>query len=235
MLSSLLATGYWLLSTCIIPSLWQHSTGVRHLMNLRSVSAKSRQCYSPLVQNKPVFIRSKRRTIMKRLFISSFAMTVLFLICIAPHEIVLAQARTDVSPGPIKTKAPVDVSRIISTLAAKETEFRQALNNYVFKRDALIQTIGFGGQVTGEYHRVSQFTFDDKGQRFEKIDFFPAPTLTEITVSNEDVEDLSGVEPYALEASKIDQYNFTYVGKERIDELDLYVFDVAPKVIPKKV
>jgi hypothetical protein len=27
-------------------------------------------------------------------------------------------------------------------------------------------------------------------------------------------------------------YDFTFVGKERIDELDLYVFDVTPKVIP---
>jgi hypothetical protein len=60
------------------------------------------------------------------------------------------------------------------------------------------------------------------------------PTLTELTVTNEDLEDLGGVQPFALEASKLDQYNFSYVGKERIDELDLYVFDVAPKIIPKK-
>jgi hypothetical protein len=46
------------------------------------------------------------------------------------------------------------------------------------------------------------------------------------------LEDLGGVNQFALEAAKIDQYNFTYVGKEHIDELDLYVFDVAPKVVP---
>ena len=27
-------------------------------------------------------------------------------------------------------------------------------------------------------------------------------------------------------------YNFMYLGKEHIDELDLYVFEVTPKVIP---
>jgi TonB family protein len=53
-------------------------------------------------------------------------------------------------------------------------------------------------------------------------------------VTQEDLEDLGGVNPFALEASKIDQYNFKYVGKERIDELDLYIFDVTPKVTPKK-
>ena len=30
----------------------------------------------------------------------------------------------------------------------------------------------------------------------------------------------------------IDQYNFTYLGKEKIDDLNLHVFEVQPKVIP---
>lgn len=130
---------------------------------------------------------------------------------------------------------PVNVEEIIRTFTAKETEFRQALSDYAFTRDATVQTIGMGGQITGEYHRTSQFVFNGNDERFEKITFFPQPTLTEIAITQEDLEDLGGVEPFALEASKINLYNFTYVGKERLDELDTYVFDVAPKVIPKKV
>ena len=126
------------------------------------------------------------------------------------------------------TQAQID--DIIRKFSAKETQFRQALNSYAFKRDALIQTIGMGGQVTGEYHRVSDFTFDDHGNRFEKINFFPMPSFPGVT--QEDLEDLGGVNPFALEAGKISQYNFKYVGKERIDELDLFVFDVSPKITP---
>jgi RNA polymerase sigma-70 factor (ECF subfamily) len=128
----------------------------------------------------------------------------------------------------------LDVERIIRTFTAKETEFRQALNGYAFRRDAVIQTIGMGGQITGEYHRTSQFVFAG-GERFEKITYFPQPTLTEISFTQEDLEDLGGVQPFALEASKINLYNFTYAGKERLDELDTYIFDVQPKVVPKKV
>jgi TonB family protein len=127
---------------------------------------------------------------------------------------------------------PAQVDSIIRKFTAKETEFRHALNTYAFKRDALIQELGMGGQVVGEYHRVSDFTFDDQGNRFEKINFFPMPTFPGMT--QEDLEDLGGVNPFALEAAKLSQYNFKFVGKERIDELDLYVFDVAPKVMPKK-
>jgi len=149
-------------------------------------------------------------------------------------QVALAQQSTADAKAPAATGSgtlsQAQIDEIIRRFAAKETQFRQALNQYAFKRDALIQTLGMGGQVTGEYHRVSDLTFDDSGNRYEKINFFPMPSFGGVT--QEDLEDLGGVNPFALEAAKINQYNFKYVGKERIDELDLYVFDVAPKVTP---
>jgi len=124
------------------------------------------------------------------------------------------------------------IDEIIRKFTAKETQFRKALNEYAFKRDALIQEIGMGGQVIGEYHRISDFTFDNKGTRFEKINYFPMPSIQGAVMTNEDLEDLGGVNPFALEGEKAALYNFKYAGKERIDELDLFVFDVSPKVMP---
>jgi hypothetical protein len=83
---------------------------------------------------------------------------------------------------------PAQVDDIIRKVTAKETQFRRALFSYAFKRDALVQEIGMGGQVIGEYHRVSEFTFDDSGNRYEKIAFFPMPTFGGMTP--EDLEDL---------------------------------------------
>jgi hypothetical protein len=125
---------------------------------------------------------------------------------------------------------PAEVDRIIRAFTDKESRFRQALDQYSFKRDAIIQSIGMGGQITAEYHRVSLFTFDDQGNRYEKIKFFPMPSFQSVT--QEDLDDLGGIQPFALEPSKIPQYNFKFVGKEKIDELNLYVFDVSPKVMP---
>ena len=123
-----------------------------------------------------------------------------------------------------------EAEKIIQAFTSKERQFRTALNQYSFKRDALIQSIGMGGQVIGEYHRVSSFTFDDSGNRYEKISYFPMATMSNVTA--EDLDDLGGINPFALEPSKLAQYNIKYVGKEKIDELNLYVFDVAPKVMP---
>lgn len=129
------------------------------------------------------------------------------------------------------TPSQSEIDRIINTFTAKETQFRQALINYSFKRDALIQSLGMGGQVTGEYHRISLFTFDDQGVRFEKITAFPMPSF-QGSVTQEDLDDLGGISPFALEPAQIPKYDFKYVGKEKIDELNLYVFDVSPKVMP---
>lgn len=125
----------------------------------------------------------------------------------------------------------IEVDRLIKSFTSKEAQFRQALNEYSFKRDATLQSIGMGGQITGEYHRVSVFTFDDQGNRYEKISYFPMPSF-QGEVTQADIDDLGGIQPFALEPSKIAQYDFRYVGKEKIDELNLYVFDVAPKVMP---
>src|SRR6185436_20590483 len=64
-----------------------------------------------------------------------------------------------------------EIERIIKTFTAREGQFRRALNAYSFKRDAVLQSLGMGGQITGEYHRVSLFTFDDAGTRYEKISY----------------------------------------------------------------
>ena len=124
-----------------------------------------------------------------------------------------AMAQTPDQPGTNGPANSVDTERIIHTFTAKEAEFRRALNSYSFKRDALIQRIGMGGQVTGEYHRVSTFTFDDQGNRYEKISFFPMSTMPEVTA--EDIDDLGGINPFALEPSKIAQYNFGMWVKKR--------------------
>ena len=142
------------------------------------------------------------------------------------------------APGQSTTFTKTDLSqaeidKIIAKFTQNERLFRQALNIYAFNRNASISTVGMGGQITGTYRRDSFMTFDQSGGRLEKILFAPISTLTEMQVTQADLENLGGLDPFAIEPQYIDKYKFTYLGKEKIDELDLYVFDVAPKVMPK--
>src|SRR5918911_4861764 len=114
--------------------------------------------------------QNKTETELMKRFIShplALSALLLFSALFSSHE---AAAQTVKAAS---ASQPVDVEKIVRTLTAKETEFRQALNNYAFKRDAILQSIGMGGQIVGEYRRVSHFTFDSQGNRYEKIVFFP--------------------------------------------------------------
>jgi hypothetical protein len=107
-----------------------------------------------------------------------FALGLMFFVAVAapvaPAQST-AEAKTDGTAASTPDQARVD--EIVRKFAVKETQFRHALNTYAFKRDALIQILGMGGQVIGEYHRVSDFTFDNQGNRYEKINFFPLSSI----------------------------------------------------------
>jgi hypothetical protein len=165
---------------------------------------------------------------MKRSVI--FALLVLCLSVFA----VLSQVGSDrpVSNIVKKDLPQAEIDRIIKKFTDNEGRFHDALTNYVFNRLATVQTIGMGGQVTGVYRRDSFMSINQDGSRFEKVLFAPMATTPVGMVTPEDLEDLGGVNPFALEPQHVSQYNFVYVGVEHIDELDLYVFDVTPKVIP---
>jgi len=154
---------------------------------------------------------------------TAFALSVLLSISIS------GQTASSITPGNL-SKAEIDA--MVAKFTANESSFRQALTDYVFNRYATISTIGLGGQITGVYRRDSFMTFTSDGKRFEKITFSPMSTLTEISITPEDLEDLGGVNPFALEPRNVSQYSFNYLGKEKIDELNLHVFEVAPKVMP---
>ncbi|HRI05152.1 MAG TPA: hypothetical protein PLL77_15555 [Pyrinomonadaceae bacterium] len=131
-----------------------------------------------------------------------------------------------------KDLSQAEIDRIIKKVTENEGDFRAALTNYVFNRNATVNIIGLGGQIAGTFRRDSFMTFNQDGSRFEKVLFAPVATTPPGFVTPEDLEDLGGVNPFALEPAFVSQYNFSYLGVERIDELNLYVFEVRPKVIP---
>lgn len=132
----------------------------------------------------------------------------------------------------VQTQQPA-TQEIIRRFAQSESENKIARNNYTFTQDVEIMTIGEAGSITGRFKRVSEIVYDDLSNRIERITYFPQSTLTAISITKEDFEDLAGVQPFALTTEDLPKYDVKYLGKERIDELDLYTFDVKPKELRK--
>jgi len=137
--------------------------------------------------------------------------------------------------GPLDTAQPKDITpdEIIKRFATKETDFAKAREQYTYRQDVKVQTVD-GETVDGEYHEVFDVLFDDKGKRMENVVFAPQSSLSRISMSQEDLDDIRHKLPFVLTDAEIPEYNILYVGQQQEDELHCYVFDIAPKKIEGK-
>lgn len=127
----------------------------------------------------------------------------------------------------------VKPEEIIRQFANKESEFRQALNHYTYRRIARVQTIDDDNKVDGEWYEVDDVIFDSTGKRMEKVVFAPENTLQRVSMSPSDLQDIQRGYPFVLTTEDIPAYDVKYVGRQKVDEVDCYVFDVSPKAIEK--
>jgi hypothetical protein len=123
--------------------------------------------------------------------------------------------------------------QIIQRLAAKESEFQDALDHYTYRRTARVQELDDDNKVTGEWYEVDDVIFDSTGKRTERVVFAPENTLKQIILMPSDLHDLQHGYPFVLTKEDLPQYDVKYVGRQKVDEVDCYVFDVSPKTIEK--
>lgn len=135
--------------------------------------------------------------------------------------------RLDISPP----TTPPD--EIIKKFAAKETEFQDALDHYTYRRVARVQTMDDDNKVDGEWYEVDDVIFDPSGRRTEKVVYAPGNSLTRVQMSPSDLQDIQHGYPFVLTTADIGAYNVKYVGRQKVDEVDCYVFEVTPKQIEK--
>ena len=140
-------------------------------------------------------------------------------------------SRSSIAAHAQKTAAQLPPDEVIRRFTKKESELREVWKEYAYEQESRIQTIGPGDTITGEFFQVSEFVFNDAGQRIERITKAPPSTLYEVSLTPEDRNAFINLQPFALTVEELPNYNVNYVGKEKVDELNTYVFDVIPKVM----
>ncbi len=137
-------------------------------------------------------------------------------------------------PAKISTKPPdIPVDQVIKKFGERELEFKKERDNYTYTQTFVVQTIDYNGRADGEYRMTSDILFTPEGKRYEKVISAPAPTLERIQLSQQDLDDVEHVQPFVLTSDELPKYDVIYVGREALDELGTYVFDVKPKKIEK--
>jgi hypothetical protein len=152
-----------------------------------------------------------------------------------------AQGKDSFTPMPLDagfgrmdlSEPAIPPEQIIKQFAAKETEFQEALDHYTYRRVARVQTLDDDNKVDGEWYEVDDVIFDPGGARTEKVVYAPGNTLTRVMMSPSDLQDIQRGYPFVLTTADVPEYDIKYVGRQKVDELDCYVFDVSPKTIVK--
>jgi hypothetical protein len=127
----------------------------------------------------------------------------------------------------------VTSDEIIQHFAAKEKEFKTALDQYGYRQTVKVQTVD-GDTPDGEYQQVFDVSFDDQGKKVKNVVFAPQSTLQRIMMTEQDIDDIENRLPFVLTSDEINEYSILYVGQQQEDDLHCYVFDIAPKKIEGK-
>ena len=129
----------------------------------------------------------------------------------------------------------IPVEQIIQKFTQHEEDFRKERDNYTYTQIFVFQTIDEDGRPDGEYRLTSDILFTPAGKRYERVVDAPAPTLSRISMSQQDFDDIEKVWPLVLTPDELPKYDVKYVGREQVDEVGTYVFDITPKKLEKSL
>ena len=138
--------------------------------------------------------------------------------------------------GPLDPSPPTTttVAEIIQKMGRQESAFAAARNEYTFRQDVKFNTLSDDtGRPDGEYHQVTNISFDDAGKREERVVFAPQNTIGRVIMTENDFKDIEKRLPFILTTPELPDYDLTYLGKQHVDELDTYVFDCKPRQLLK--
>jgi hypothetical protein len=134
-----------------------------------------------------------------------------------------------------ETPAPPSLppEEIVKRFSQKEDEFLVARSRHTSRKSIRIQEFGPDGKLSGEFFRVTETAPGSDGRPAVKVIEKPQSTLQHAFLAPEDLEALDRVPAYPLTTSQLPKYNLKYIGKEQVDEIDCYIFQVKPKMLER--
>ncbi|MBV9502261.1 MAG: hypothetical protein JO138_23075 [Acidobacteriaceae bacterium] len=145
-------------------------------------------------------------------------------LCVLGSAVLLQAA--DAKPEP----TPDQIQDIIKKFTQKETEFAIARENYTYRQTTKLQETDPPG---GAWEIVEDVSFDDRNKRTSHVTYAPVVSLEHIILTPEDEQDVRHVMPFVMTNDTLSEYDVSYVGRQQVDEISCYVFNVKPKVLTK--
>ncbi len=125
-------------------------------------------------------------------------------------------------------------AEIIKAFAEKEDLYLRQRVGYGYKKTVKLTEFGKDGQPSGEYQLVLAATVDSTGQVYEKTVQKSESTLHYFELlPGGGLAAAARIPAYPLTSSQLNKYELRFVGYEKVDEIDCYIFEAKPKFLER--
>src|SRR5215469_17060561 len=125
-------------------------------------------------------------------------------------------------------------SEIIKRFSQKEDEYLATRAHFYYKKTIRVEEFGPDGQPSGQYVLVLEPARDADGKFYERVVQRPESTMHHFYFRSEDLEGLQRIPAFPLTTAQLANYNLKYLGKEQVDEVNCYIFQVKPKILERQ-
>ena len=159
---------------------------------------------------------------MRRLSNNRWPSLLITLLCCVP-----APGAGSRFPSLRQRKPPQEVLKAAAENGAKVIA---ALREYTYYAELTLQTVSGADVITGTYYHFSRIACDKEGNRQERILEEKSSLPKDTFIGSNAVNSLTRVYQFNLTPKTLSQYEISYIGREKLDEIDSYAFDVKPVV-----
>jgi hypothetical protein len=136
-------------------------------------------------------------------------------------------AAAPAQPAP-SGEAPLNLAR---NIAHRERETQAARNDYTFRQTVVFAELDEHGAQTGEYREERDVIFSPEHERTERTIGKPMLTLKRLKLTDEDFQDIRGIQPFVMTEDQLWNYQTEFRGDEDIDGVDCWVLRIRPRQI----
>jgi hypothetical protein len=139
-----------------------------------------------------------------------------------------------VGTEPVPPAPPsIPPEEIIKRFSQKEDQYIVARAGYTYKKTVRLEEFGPDGKPSGQLSLVVEAKPGADGKLYEKTVERPQSTLRYLEMGPEDFQTLARMPAYALTTAQLAKYDLKYLGKELVDEISCYIFQVKPKAVER--
>ncbi len=125
-------------------------------------------------------------------------------------------------------EAPPNLAKKI---AHQESETQAARAEYNFRQTLAFAELDTRGASTGEYRDERDVILSPEHERTERIIGKPLLTLKHLKMTDEDFQDIRGIQPFVMTEDQLWIYETKFRGDETIDGIDCWVLQVRPRQV----